>query len=166
MSDGILTECPLVPDLRITHPCSIFIAGATGTGKSNFIKNLIECEGIKGGTDVIYYFMPRFETLDITPPHGIDMYKNEGLPDQEWVDKTLEPYKDRNTLIVVDDLWTQCVESPVIEYLLTYGRRHLNLSLIFVAQNFYEKSRKAITLRYFRLILDLKQILNLIEGIV
>jgi Cdc6-like AAA superfamily ATPase len=158
---NILTECPLVPDLRISHPSSIFIAGATGTGKSNFIKNLIECDGIKGGTDVVYYFMPRFENLDINPPKGLDIYKQEGLPDQEWVNKTIEPYKERKTLIVVDDMWNQCVESPVIEYLLTYGRRHLNLSLIFVAQNFYEKSRKAITLRYFKSIRYFEQVIKI-----
>ncbi len=80
---SVMMECPLVPDLRISHPCSIFIAGATGTGKSNFIKNFIECDAIKEGTDIVYYFMPRFETLDITPPNGVDIYTYEGLPSQD-----------------------------------------------------------------------------------
>ena len=131
----------LVPDVRFAHPCSLLIAGSTGTGKSNFVKNIIECDGIKGDIKHIYYFMPRLEPIDVKPGANQHLYLLEGLPSQEWVDDTFEIESDSKSLIVIDDLWSACIEHNVCEYLLTYGRRHLGVSLIFVAQNFYEKSK-------------------------
>jgi hypothetical protein len=136
-----------IPDLRFQHPCSLLISGTTGAGKSHFVKLLIENDGIKGGINKIFYFMPRLENLGIRPSPQQQLFIMEGLPTQNWVDDTFTRDENKNCLIVVDDLWSQCIESPVIESLLTYGRRHLNVSLAFIAQNFYEKSRKAITLR-------------------
>jgi len=108
---------------------------------------MIECEGVKGGFNVIYYFMPRLEEPNIQPLENAQLIVMEGLPTKDFVDDTFSESSQVKYLIVIDDQWSACIENPVIEYLLTYGRRHLNLSLFFVAQNFYEKSRKAITLR-------------------
>jgi len=136
-----------IPDLRFAHPCSLLVSGTTGAGKSHFVKLLIENDGIKGNIDTIYYFMPRLENLDIKPNENQNLYICEGMPTQSWVDNTFKKDSESVNLIVVDDMWSQCIQSPVIEYLLTYGRRHLNVSMVFIAQNFYEKSPKAITLR-------------------
>ena len=136
-----------VPDLRFQHPCSLLISGTTGAGKSHFVANLIEKRGIRGKIKHIYYFMPRLERLEITPPRGQELYRMTGLPTRSWLDETFKVPKKGKSLIVIDDQWSECVESKDVEYLLTYGRRHLGLSMCFLAQNFYEKSRKAITLR-------------------
>ena len=100
--------------------------------------------------------MPRLEPIDVKPGSNQHLYLLEGLPSQEWVDDTFEIESDSKSLIVIDDLWSACIEHNVCEYLLTYGRRHLGVSLIFVAQNFYEKSKKAITYRYVQKIYLLK----------
>lgn len=135
-----------VPNPRFQHPSALLISGTTGAGKSYFVKNLIEQEGIEGDIKHIYYFMPRLENLDIQPLPHQQLYLMEGLPTRNWVDDMFKK-ENKNCMIIIDDMWSKCVEDPVIENLLTYGRRHFNVSLVFIAQNFYEKSRKAITLR-------------------
>ncbi len=136
-----------VPDLRFQHPCSLLISGTTGAGKSHFVKRLIEKRGIRGKIKDIYYFMPRLERLEIQPPKKQELFCMTGLPTRAWLDETFKVPKKGNALIIVDDQWGDCVESKDVEYLCSYGRRHLKLSMVFLAQNFYEKSRKAITLR-------------------
>jgi len=136
-----------VPDLRFQHPCALFISGTTGAGKSHFVKRLIERRGIRGNIKNIYYFMPRLERLDIRVPARQELFPMTGLPTRAWLDETFKKQKRGNALIIIDDQWSSCVESKDCEYLLSYGRRHIGLSMCFLAQNFYEKSRKAITLR-------------------
>ena len=136
-----------VPDLRFQHPCSLLISGTTGAGKSHFVARLIEMRGIRGNIKSIYYFMPRLEKLDIITPPKTELYPMTGLPTKEWLEDNFKPNKDSKSLIVIDDQWSDCVESKAVEFLTTYGRRHMKLSMIFLAQNFYEISRKAITLR-------------------
>ena len=139
-----------IPAMRFKHPCALLVAGSTGTGKSNFVKNIIECDGIEGDIKSIYYFMPRLEPIEVAPAQHQHLYLMEGLPSQDWVDDTFPVEKDSKSMIVIDDLWSACIENDVCEYLLTYGRRHLGVSLVFVAQNFYEKAKKAITYRYLQ----------------
>jgi len=136
-----------VPDLRFRHPCCLFISGTTGAGKSHFVKNLIECGGTNVVFDNIYYFMPKIEHLEITPCENQEMFIQQGLPKQDWVDAHIKKDGTKN-LIVIDDQWQRSLECPVVYDLLTHDRRHLNVSLCFISQNFFEKSNNAVTYRY------------------
>ena len=50
-----------------------FLTGHSGAGKSTFLKNMIEKNGIKGTINEIYYFMPQIETLNIkTKPNQMN----------------------------------------------------------------------------------------------
>ena len=135
-----------VADLRFQHPCSLLISGTTGSGKTHFTKNLVEYKGIAGPITRIFLFLPRIEPVEIAAPTGQELFLMEGLPTQNWVDITFKSGPG-NALIIIDDQWSRCIDSKVIEFLLTFGRRHLGLSLIFITQNFYEKSKISITLR-------------------
>lgn len=134
-------------NFQFSHPCALLVSGTTGAGKSFFIKNLIEKNGIKGTISTIYYFMPRLEPLEITPLPHQKLYVLEGMPTNRWYEDTFNE-NTRDTLIIIDDMWSECIESEVVRRLLTHGRRHLGISLAFTAQNFFERSKQAITLRY------------------
>lgn len=134
-----------VPDLRFRHPCCIFISGTTGAGKSYFVKNLIECGGTDVTYDNIYYFMPRMEQLDIVPHKNQEMFYNQGMPEEDWINAHLK--NGKKNLLIIDDQWHKCLENPIVYTLLTHDRRHLGVSLCFISQNFFEKSKNAITYR-------------------
>ena len=82
---------PFIHDLRFVHPFCMLVSGTTGAGKSTFLRNLIEKEGIKGRINEIFYFMPRTENIKIRVPPHQRFVKMQGLPTQEWVDKNWKP---------------------------------------------------------------------------
>ena len=135
-----------ITDLRFQHPCALLISGTTGAGKSNFVKNVIERQGIKGTIRTIYYFMPKLETLDITPLPGQKIFYFAGLPTEKFVRDNFKE-STRDTLIIIDDQWSAAIESEVVSNLAIYGRRHDGISLIMITQNFYEKAKRAIIIR-------------------
>lgn len=143
-----------IHDLRFCHPFCILVSGTTGSGKSNFIKNVIEKNGIKGKINQIYYFMPRLEALNIDAGPDRRLYLMEGIPTKKWIDETFKE-SNRDTLIVVDDQWDECIESPDVKRLCNWGRRHLGVSLAFVTQNFYEQGKSVRVIKYEFLILNL-----------
>jgi len=67
-----------VPDLRFQHPTALLIAGTTGSGKTQFVKNLIEHGGIKGKINKIYFFLPRLEPLLIETDDDTKIFLEQG----------------------------------------------------------------------------------------
>jgi len=132
---------------KFEHPCALFITGTTGSGKSRFIANTIEHGGITGQIEHIFYFMPRMEPLSLVPLEHQKLHKYQGIPTQYWLDNTFEPEYQNNSIIVVDDQWTEACNSDIARLLLTYSRRHLNVSLIFVSHSFFEKGPFSIIMR-------------------
>jgi len=128
-----------IEDLRFEHPCCLLVSGASGAGKSDFIKSCIEHNGIKGEINQIFYFMPKSEETDITPQPNQRIYVMEGLPTQKWVDDLLST-GSTGTMVVIDDQWRQCLESQVIEDLIIRTRRHKKISLAFITQNFFQRT--------------------------
>lgn len=132
---------------KFEHPCALFVTGTTGSGKSRWIANTIEQEGISGAIENIFYFMPRMEALDIQPLEHQKLHKYAGIPTQAWLDDVFEPEYQDSSLIVVDDQWTECCNSDIARLLITYSRRHLCVSLIFVSHSFFERGPFSIIMR-------------------
>jgi hypothetical protein len=135
-----------LPPLEFQHPTALLISGTTGSGKSYFTKNLVEYGAISGDIKNIWYFMPKYEHLDIIPPRNQKLFVIEGLPTKDWMDQQFKD-KKRDNLIIIDDQWGKCVNSELCEHLLGYGRRHYGVSLIFISQNYYEKGTHSILMR-------------------
>ena len=90
--------------------------------------------------------MPKLENLEIAPPSKTEMFLQQGLPKEDWVKAHIKN-DGKKCLIVVDDQWQKSLDCPVIYQLLTHDRRHLDVSLCFISQNFFEKSNNAVTYR-------------------
>ena len=123
---------------KFDHPTALFITGTTGAGKSHFIKKTIENEGIKGVINNIFYFMPYMEAIDIQPLPHQKLFLMTGIPTQRWLTDVFKKDYANDSLIIIDDQWTECCNSNVARSLLTHSRRHDRVSLIFVSHSFYE----------------------------
>lgn len=128
----------LVNDLRFQHPTCLLVSGTSGSGKSWFIKNIIERNGIKGQINTIFYFVLQMEKFDLKPysPHT-RIFMEQGLPDKKFVDELMAEERD-DVLIVIDDQWRDCLKNKEVDRLIRHDRRHNKYSLIFVAQNYFE----------------------------
>lgn len=141
---------PFIGDLRFNHPFAIVVSGTTGAGKSTFLKNMIEKDGIKGTINEIYYFMPQIEKLNIKTKSNQIIQPLQGLPDRKWMDDqgwTTENSK-RDALFIFDDLWTECINNDTTRQAVTWARNHLGISVAFVTQYFFEQSKTARLMKY------------------
>lgn len=103
--------------------------------------------------------------------YGINQPLYDEIPDVTFVEGLPSNYKDLlgdQTLFIIDDLMGECGKDKRLTHLFTRGSHHLNLSVIFICQNFFHKGREMrdITLNAHYLVLcknrrDLSQIQHL-----
>lgn len=144
---------------KLQHPFTMVISGPTGCGKSYFVRDLIRFkeEMFSVIPDKIVWFYGIYQPL-------YDEISNvsfvEGLPSK------YQEYLGTHTLFIIDDLMCECDKR--LTHLFTRGSHHLNLSVIFITQNFFHKAKemREVTLNAHYLILcknrrDLSQIAHL-----
>lgn len=146
-------------------PCTISISGATSSGKTSFVKKLIEYKDIvfqNPPEKIIYCYgtwQPLFndmESVDFRQGLSIDANSLNECDDCP------------HTLMVLDDLMQQVVENNEVQQLFTRGSHHKNITVIYINQNmFYQgKCSRSINLNSMYLILfknprDIRQISTL-----
>lgn len=124
-------------DVRLHHPFSAMACGPSWAGKTHFV----------------FRFINNIESLMHPVPEKIiycygeyqDLFNNypqiefvQGLPDISAYDGK------EHVLIIVDDLMSESGSS--IEHLFTKGCHHRNISLIFLTQNIFYKSKHSRTM--------------------
>ena len=137
--------------LKYVHPFSMMLAGGRRTGKTHFTKTLLERndELISSpplDTIVWFYGAHQDDTFDLLG----DVLRAKGQhvefidslpPDRTVQDVVLEMPGDRK-LIVLDDLMEKASNRSDVAALFTHGR-HENVSIMFLSQNFFHKSKHA-----------------------
>ena len=124
----------LVYDARFQHPFTCVLAGQSGAGKTSFIKRLIENASTLLNTDFDYIIIfqgigdPLFQKL----PHT-NVKIVSGLPDNI----TTHINKNKNGLIIVDDLQTEASRDKNVAALFQKFSAHNNVSIILTLQNLY-----------------------------
>jgi hypothetical protein len=103
--------------------------------------------------------------------YGIYQSLYDEIPDVTFVEGFPTNYKDyagSNTLFIIDDLMSECGSNKCMTELFTRGSHHLNLSVMFITQNFFFRGNqmREITLNSHYIILcknrrDVMQIMNL-----
>lgn len=138
-------------DLKFKAPFVLCVSGATMSGKSEFILNLIthrhEMFDVK--FDQIIYCEP--ERLVLRPNPIFDRLKQAcpsaqlviGLPDISKLNLDLDT---RHKLVVIDDLMEPFLNSQAMVQLLSIDCHHSNISTIYTVQNFFAQSRFRKTL--------------------
>ena len=131
-------------DYEIKKPFRMLISGSSGTGKTTFIEKLIHSNRVSKFS-TIYYCYP-YELgdppvdWDKTSPVNVEYITD--LPDLKFFD-TVEP----NSLLVLDDLWTEtCKSSDLVKAFKVFSRKK-NVSIIAVSQSYFSGSHEGREIR-------------------
>ena len=155
-------------DFRFGHKFSLMIVGPSMSGKSYFVKQMLERDHIEYDDSRkqrrIHWFYGQYQDMfkDMKRNTGKDIYFKQGLPEFESNLCDIDPRY--NNIVVLDDLMDMAVESLIISKLFTQGR-HRNASVILLLQNAFPKgkyntsiSRNAQYMALFRCPADRRQI--------
>lgn len=132
----LLNDNPNYKDHLIKIPFRMVIIAPSGSGKTNFVINLIKLFSKGKGTfntiDIITRNAdePLYNYLNDKSKGSINIY--EGLhrtPELDKFDKT------QNHLVVFDDIVLDKNQNNIIEYYLR--SRKLNVSVIYISQSYY-----------------------------
>lgn len=128
-----MAQKPILVDARIQHPFSMLISGARGSGKTYFVKNLLESEFIFPLPKNIFWIYGAYQ------PELFNELKINKLFNIEFRTDIDEKYP-HNSLIIIDDLMDKASNSSAVLNLFVNGR-HLKNSIIFLTQVLFFKSK-------------------------
>ena len=120
---------------RFQHPCSILMAGPSMSGKSYFLRDLLNNRDkmFSPPPDKVIWF------------YGIQQKLYEEIENVTFVEgfpSNYQEYIGLNSLIILDDLMTEMGSDKRLTQLFTKGSHHLNLSVIFITQNLFHKGKE------------------------
>ena len=127
-----------VPRYQFSSPCTIAVSGATSSGKTSFIKELLAHKNsvFKFPPDRIIYcygiWQKGFNDIE-----NVEFQK--GLPTSDIENKYTENLP--HLLIILDDLMDLVVKDDYIQSLFTRGSHHKNITVIYVNQNLYHQGK-------------------------
>lgn len=127
-------------DARLVTPFSMVLSGPPGSGKSQFIVNMLTRANqiMTKKPDYVVYCHGTVTSDDFR--RGLVNEFRQGVPSYEDIQTLTRRYKHGNgCMIIIDDL-LDAVETPVVRDLFTKISRHDNVSVIFVTQNTFLKS--------------------------
>ena len=135
------TLLPLEPN------SSTIICGPSNSGKSQFTKKLIEnLENMYDNdppVQVLYCYGVRQTLYDEMEASVKNIQFHEGLPSETFIDE----YADgKHTLIVLDDLMNDVLNSELVERMFVQLCHHKGLSVVYITQNMYQPGQRARTI--------------------
>lgn len=129
-------------DLKLNLPFGCVVAGPSTSGKSTFIKKLIahSAEMISPPPKTIAYFYGEYsEMVGELQREQSDGGKSEiqvasGLPSEEQLKQLEKP-----ALVILDDLLYSLEQPKYLADLFSKKAHHLNMGVVFVAQDVFER---------------------------
>ena len=121
---------PILVDARLKHPFSMIVNGARGSGKSVFVKNLLQSEFIHPFPNKIIWLYNSYQP-ELFNALKLNQFNIEFRND-------LDKKYSENTLIVIDDFMESASNSKDILNLFVNGR-HTKNSVVFLTQVLFFK---------------------------
>ncbi|GFN91905.1 hypothetical protein PoB_001841100 [Plakobranchus ocellatus] len=124
-------------DPRWKHPFTCMVSGATGSGKTYFVKTLLQylSSMVTPVPEEVIWCYGVWQTSNRDVSHKVTFC--EGLSDIQSTDN--EP-----RLVIVDDLMNEADKS--LTDLFTKGSHHKNISVIHIVQNLFGNNKQQRTL--------------------
>ena len=125
----------------LTIPFRLIVAGGSGSGKTELVKQLVDKQHFtKEITDILYCYPGYLE--EIPTEFERTVHYHAGLPDTSLM-STLK----NNSLIILDDMMIECAKDVDIAKLFTVVARKRNISVILIVQNIYVQGKIFRTIR-------------------
>lgn len=128
--------------MKFVHPSNILISGPTGCGKTQFVSQIIRNHYIDPFPNHILYlyseWQQEYDKLTDSVP---EIIFQRGFPDKLM--ENLNP-KNRN-LLILDDQMSKIGDTKELADLFTKGSHHRNLTIIYIVQNLFDKSKSMRT---------------------
>lgn len=124
--------------VKIQHPSSMIIAGPSGSGKTVFICNFLHnLDMYDTRIYKVHWYNSQINALPKRDSLPID------LDIQYFSELPLEFTNDKNDplLVIIDDMMEQAGKSLAVKDLFTKHSHHNSISVCFVTQNYYHKSK-------------------------
>ena len=163
-------------DARWIHPGSSFIVGATGTGKTHILNNIIQDKDYlfksasnKRIKNIILCYSAWQDVYSQWQNQGILTKTIEGFPSMDTLQENFIKNKlNGGSILILDDLVPVMALNDIqkLLLLLTVSSHHYNVSIIFVGHNLFHRNMRECSLQYQRYILtnnfrDKSQIITL-----
>ncbi len=135
-------------DIRFQCPFSMVISGPSNSGKTFFVKTLLQNAGklISKKIDNIVFIYSVWQPLydDLLKMYNNNIKFIEGIP-QTLDDDVLFPV-NKTSLVVIDDFMQEASSNKEIERLFTVYVHHKNLNVIYILQNLFFQGRSSRTI--------------------
>ena len=152
--------------VKYVHPFAMIVAGCTGSGKTYFVKDMLQSMRITPKPQRIIWLYKRWQPLYTTILNTVqpEVQFIQGIPPDLDQDSFVDP-SVRN-LLILDDLMSSAAKDPRVTDLFTEGSHHRNLSVTILSQNLYfskdaTQRRNAHYLVLFKSPVDKQQIKTL-----
>jgi hypothetical protein len=156
--------------LQFKHPFTSIVCGPTGSGKTILIRRILKHFKILffnlniPTLKVLWAYGQWQPLLNVSISDNVIVQYIENIPSKEIIQE-FSP-----NVIVFDDLLNEFNKNNDLENFFIKNSHHLNISVMFVVQNFFHKNIRTISLNSQYLILlknprDGSQILNLAKQI-
>ena len=157
---------PSESGVKYVHPFAMIVAGCTGSGKTYFVKDMLQSMRITPKPQRIIWLYKRWQPLYATILNTVqpEVQFIQGIPPDLDQDSVVDP-SVRN-LLILDDLMSSATKDPRITDLFTEGSHHRNRSVIILSHNLYfskdpTQRRNAHYLVLFKSPVDKQQIKTL-----
>lgn len=138
-----------LPVLQFQSPTTMLACGPTGSGKTTFVKQLLERASVmfkEKPSSILYCYgsvwQPIFDEMEKVV-NNINFHK--GLPTKDELVE-IHDNDERHFICVVDDCMNQCANSTSMEEFVCVGSHHLNMTIICLVQNLFQKGKVMRTL--------------------
>lgn len=118
-------------DTAFKHPFAMIVAGASGTGKTEYVKRLLDPGHISPPLVKTFWFYSEWQPAYTKFPPNVTPVA--GMP------ASFDDYIDGREArcLVFDDLMSQCADNGIVKELFLQKRHHANVSVILILQNLF-----------------------------
>jgi len=130
-----------IPDSKLEKTFRLIVGGGSGSGKTEFVKRQVNENHFSSPFDKIVYCYPDY-LCDIPAEFNQIVEYQPGICDLAYFASL-----PKNSLVILDDMMSECGNSDAIMKLFSVVARKRNLSVIFIVQNIYDKTKQFRNIR-------------------